>query len=190
MSRPFRTDFFYPYRPLGKEQNMSVDVSTYCGPYVECKVQKLRLTYEERQCPNAACTRYKQENRVNKLCPECGTAIQAVTLEVEVHAVDPWELEEEFESRLFQPFGEYESNLSDQGLHIWLGGRSSDDDGPSVGSFALFEYEESLTEVRPADIQAELKRFQTDYRDELKLLRERYGASKVKVKWGVLHTIT
>lgn len=160
---------------------------TLCGPYVECRVEKTSTTFQRRTCPNTCCEQHLNERfgRCDKFCPTCGSAIVEISVEQEVDAVDPWELEEDLDLAMAQPFGDHAEKLSEQGLHIWVGGIAKDcaNDEFYAGDD---EDEESLREVRPADIESDLKEFSRRYRKELKRLRAAYGDGKVTVKWGII----
>ena len=165
---------------------MGVTRLTYCGPYVECKVQKTKASYPSRVCPNTACELHTVEPQANdKFCRACGSTIAEVTEEVEEDAVDSWELEEDFDGAMYQPFGGFMSKLSDQGIHIWVGNKDE-----TARPLAFYGGEESLTELQPKDVEAELKSFSRSYAKELSQLRAAYGSTNVAVKWGIIHSVT
>src|ERR1700734_227587 len=107
---------------------MGVDYFTHCGTYVECKVKKTTGAVEKQRCSNTSCDRHKVKYWPDryKFCTECGQAIETVNVTVEVDAVDSWELQEDLDGDLWQPFGDYEEKLREQGLHIWIGGKTPD----------------------------------------------------------------
>ena len=162
---------------------------TFCGPYVECRVQKTSTTFQVKTCPNTSCEQHLNEmfGRCDKFCPTCGSAIGEVTVEQEVDAVNSWELEEKLGCAMIQPFGDHAETLSEQGLHIWIGcgmaKGAADEDPDSVDDD---DDEESLREVRPDDLASELEKFSSSYKGELDQLRAAYGCDKVTVKWGVI----
>ena len=183
---------------------MGISRFTLYGPYVECKVQKTTETFHERVCPNVSNKLHPAANlgEDGKFCSECGNAIVEISVEEEVDAVNAWELQEDFDGAMWQPFGDYAEKLGEQGLHIWVGGkRGEDGDDEDTEAFAdadeeqdteAFvgpEDEEFVTEVCPADIETELKEFSQDYVEELDRLRAAYGVGNVTIKWGIIQAI-
>src|SRR5262245_58977822 len=104
---------------------MGLTIDTYCCPYVECKVQKTKGIRQERRCPHTSCKMHMaiSWSEMDKFCNHCGSAIVTVNVECEKDVVDTWELEEDLCGALWQPFGDYTTKLSDQGIHIWVGGK-------------------------------------------------------------------
>jgi hypothetical protein len=172
---------------------MGVTRTTYCGPYVECKVSKTTPTFEKWRCSNPACEQHTIDSHHYevKFCSKCGSAFKIVEVAEEVDAVNRWELEEEIEAALGQPFGAFEFELKAQGRHIWVGNKDPEDigDKPIRSSFVCNE-EESLTELQAADIDSQLKQFHRIYDEELKRLRSAYGPANVQVKWGIVRSVS
>jgi hypothetical protein len=161
---------------------MSVKYITYCGPYVECKVQKTRKTFSALICSNSTCKHHTVNPYASpgKFCKDCGSPIQEIDVEEEVDAVDWIDLQEDLGS-LSQAFGSFERELSDQGLHIWIGHVG----GRNHGKVSR-NGDESLTELHPSDIEAELTRFSQIHAKELDQLRAAYDSTNVTVKWGIV----
>jgi hypothetical protein len=171
---------------------MGVTRITYCGPYVECKVGKTTSTFAKSRCSNPACKQHTRESegQRDKFCGQCGSAFETIAVEREVEAVDPYELQEKFGGVLWQPFGFFASELSEQGLHIWVGTKEDENkDDQDNRSLVSDNEEESLREIQVADIGSELKQFHRTYAEELNRLRTVYGRANVKVKWGLVQAI-
>jgi hypothetical protein len=164
---------------------MSIERLTYCGPYIECKVETIPSTYPVDRCSNAACTRHTIDSHAQgKFCHECGSAIAPMDIAYTEDAVDACELAEELADKLWRPFCN-EEEVSDKNIHVWVGCESDD-----ALALIVDNDEESLTELRQADIESQLNRFRRSYKKELALFRARYGAESVTVKWGILHTVS
>jgi len=153
-------------------------------------MSKTTSTYSERRCGNAECSERLRDIRHEdaSFCKVCGSAIADIEVEVEVDEVEQWELEEELDGRLWRPFGDFAETLSAQGVHIWVVTAGLEEDKAGRHLFVDDE-NESLTEVRPADIESELKALSRTWKKELNLLRARYGPSNVSMKWGIIQSI-
>jgi hypothetical protein len=97
--------------------------------------------------------------------------------------------EEELAGKMSQFFFEYPPELKNQGVHIWIGDKENEGDEQTARAVWLYQDDQSIAEVGPTDIEAELTQFSANYRDELEQLHDAYGTGKVAVKWGILHAV-
>ncbi|OAI40497.1 hypothetical protein AYO40_00765 [Planctomycetaceae bacterium SCGC AG-212-D15] len=137
-------------------------------------------------CRNAECSRQNVEVHQTsvRFCEECGHAIEDVEVEVEVDAVEPWELEEELGGKVWSFFFNPPDELEEKGVHIWIR-----DEKKPRRDYCIDDDENGITELSPSDIVLELQEFSRKAAKELKALGAHYGADNVKVKWGVLHSV-
>ena len=169
---------------------MSVTRLTYCGPYIECKVKKTMSTFSKRTCPKAECGQHGANmwHDTERFCKECGTAIAEVSEEVEGDAVDFFDVMDEPGVDLESFYFGNEDRLSQKGIHVWIVSRISRLGKKPQRDLYVYDDDNSLDSITPQTIPSELEEFSRKARKELAWLRERYGADRVEVKWGILHT--
>lgn len=159
---------------------MSIDYSTYVGPYVRCEVGAKESTQERQSCTNIACSNsglYMTES----YCPQCGTQIGPITVRYMSDAVDAWDIVEAIHERLTTAHGDaYVDWSRANSTHLWK---------PNVGDIG--RHLEGKEDYYLADITAERLAeeriaFEEYFAPELAQLRAAYGEAAVSVRWGVI----
>lgn len=159
---------------------MSIDYSTYVGPYVACLVQRVTTTEARRTCPNPGCANYTTYMQPG-FCSHCGSPVADVGLPVIGHAVDDDDLREAIDERLVTPSGDAYTEWSrNNDIHLWL--PNVGDIGRHLDSREAF----ALHRILPNDIYHETHAFEGYFAAELARLRSAYGAAAVSVRWGVV----
>lgn len=159
---------------------MSLDYSTYLGPYFECKVGKRKNTLQFKSCPNSQCEKQnKAVSDVVHFCPSCGTRIApAQGPEIEIEEVNTWEVSDALRQGLWC-CGRKEQ------MHLWRSNRSDRKVGisfdPTEDSFI-----EAIDPDRRSD---ELRKFVSLFSEEHKILCQFYGEENVAVRWGLINYI-
>jgi hypothetical protein len=103
-------------------------------------------------------------------------------------AVDPDEVLELLDEALFPPLGDsFRFWMQDHNTHLWL---SNLDIPGQKRDFSFYpDADIQLMPITPQLIDEEIARFTKRYKKELSVLREKYGAKNVEVKWGLIHEI-
>lgn len=161
---------------------MSIDYSTYVGPYVRCAVGTKKERASRQTCPNVACP--NMGAHLKGFCPLCGSAIAEVPYTYLVSAVDTYDLQEAIHERLTDANGDaYHEWVRENAAHLWK---------PNVAWASLRDpHLDSRTDFNLQDItadlvRAELAQFEVFFADDLATFRTAYGEASVTVRWGVI----
>lgn len=156
---------------------MSVDYTSYVGPYIQVHNPKKPSTEEFHTCPNKKC-RNHGVSIGNKFCEICGTEIKLVAFPCE-KPVD-FDIYQEFDDRVCHAFSEWKPKEYQDYLFV-IGNRK----GSPGRSFDPIQdsYIEDLTKLNTAE---ELLAFMKMFSKEITRLKEVFGNDAVQVKWGVL----
>lgn len=166
---------------------MSIDYTTYVGPYAACRTHKIDTTRTVRSCANAACKKYRQEvwDKGVNFCQSCGGKIDNVEIPETRPAADRWAISGLVNERLHPPMGDSWSRRMDNTcVDFWL---------PNVKIPDInrddFEPRREIIDLafEPQEITNEKLAFQQFFRDELAVLQRHY--ENVEVRWGVVHQI-
>lgn len=159
---------------------MSIDYSTYVGPYARCAAAQEPKTQLRIACLNPQCASHAQGQRT-KFCSLCGSPVGTVPHTVLDDAVSEWDVRESIDERLCTPGGDayYEWKRTEH-AHLWK---------PNIGKIGrrldgreAFNLDEIATE-QPA---REIAQFQEFFAADLETLRAAYGAGAVTLHWGVI----
>ena len=101
---------------------MGVDTSTYLGPYVICKTEKVETVTKRRVCVNRACREaaHRMEKRT-QYCSECGQAIGEIDIPQTVPKVNTFSLRMKMKETLttINPNGRFYYE-EDNNVNIWI----------------------------------------------------------------------
>lgn len=164
------------------ENTVSIDYSTYVGPYVVCAVNLWGVSRSRRSCPNPTCKNHGAYMPAG-FCPTCGTAVSDVRFSEQEFAVDDDDLREQIDERLVTAHGgAYAEWTHTNSAHLWK---------PNVAWASLRDPHLDRTDFNLQDItadlvQAELAQFESFFAPELAQLRTAYGEAAVSVRWGVI----
>ena len=159
---------------------MSIDYSTYVGPYVRCAVERVPVTRMQITCPTKTCDNHGKSMR-QPFCSLCGVKVASLPHTEEDFAIDHWDISEEINEALHTPSGdEYYRWSIANATHLWLPNLPMPGRSPYLDSradFALFDIAESQR-------NAEILQFQITFGDAIAHLKKRYGA--ISFHWGVV----
>lgn len=169
---------------------MSIDYSTYIGPYVECRFENKETTEKRRCCPTKSCKRFGKEvyEKATKFCDQCGAQIEVVEFPKIVEAVDDYELRMSMDEALHTPMGdELHFWQKENNIHIWMPNRYLKcEDYPRIE----VEHRESSIQEIPVELPAaQIAAFKSQFEKELAMLAKEYGDDKMTYKWGVIHQV-
>jgi hypothetical protein len=158
---------------------MGISYKTYVGPYVHCAAQVIDVTVVRRGCTNAACV---GAYGGGPFCSRCGSPIGDRPIATRAHAVDAWEVSNTLNERLSTPGGDaYVEWAELNESHLWL------PNVPYGRNGHLEEYADfALVPLTAGAIALDLTTFASAFADDLRTLREIYGADAVNVYWGVV----
>lgn len=172
---------------------MSIDYSTYLGPYAACKTHKVDETKKKRTCSNTACEQYEREvwDKKTQFCSTCGAAINDREYVVPVDNVNASDIRESLlREVLVTPSGDSMWKwMRDNNLHIWISNLSKIPGQDRKFSFDPRHEEQYIPSITPEMIAAELERFNDRFEKEIQLLRQEYGEENVTILWGLVHYI-
>lgn len=151
--------------------------SYYLGPFARCPHEYMAYHTQETACTNRQCSRFG-DYLGNKLeacfCFLCGTKFGTVQVEKRKLSVNPWAMTQD-EQLCFE-------SSRDGNIYYYpnvdRGGRG---DKWFSGTILPRTYE-------PDIVQNELEWFVATFESELDVLRNAYGADKIKIAWGLLST--
>jgi hypothetical protein len=158
---------------------MSVDYTTYVGPYLECKVETAQKPHKISSCTNEKCKEYERElwNR-KKFCDNCGTQIGEITIMRTESKVSQMEVQEEIEEDLYCV-----NRLAEE--DIWMANKGRQD--KNARRFHL-DHTEGAEEITHDMMVAETAEFIDQYRHALSVVRKRYNPENVYIKWGIVNS--
>jgi len=165
---------------------MSLDYTTYLGPYLQCKVSKTDSMTTRRTCTNSACP--NQNGHMNsKFCYECGSPIGDVGFIVKANKVDSGDIREAIHNDMCPPGGEYFYKLSrDQGIDIWIGNLYRT---KNSRPFSFDREESQLIPIGAGVMKGEIDEFVAQYAKQIEVIEKAYGKDNVELKWGLIHYI-
>jgi hypothetical protein len=156
---------------------MSVDYTTYVGPYIQVHNPKRATTEEYHTCSNKSCRNHKAK-MCEKFCAECGSAIKLVSFPCEA-SLD-FDVYNEFEDKLAEALTEYKpKDLED--FHFFIGNKKG---SPGISFDPKTDC--YVRELPQLNIEKETGVFSTMFKKEIARLKEFFGADAVQIKWGVL----
>lgn len=169
---------------------MSIDLTTYLGPYVLCKTHKVEQVRKKRTCSSLSCSKHESEvwDKNTQYCPACGTAILEREYTVQVPNVDRHEVQcGLLQESLVVPAGdEMWQMMKDQNFHIWI----SNIENVAPRQFGNNPREGShFSPIIPEIIATESELFYDRFEKEIQILRQEYGEENVSFGWGMVHYI-
>lgn len=160
---------------------MSIDYSTYVGPYVRCAVERVPVKNLKIACLNVACKNHERYHNGHTFCPVCGSKIGTVEHTEIEDAIDQWDVREEIDEALCNPGGdEYLRWIEANSAHLWMPNQAMPGRDPRLESREPF----SLAEITAKQLDTEITQFQITFEDALRELKERYG--NLTLHWGVI----
>lgn len=161
---------------------MSISYQTYIGPYVRCAVGVEESVEQIRACTNPACPDHKHHVS-SAFCHLCGSPVGDVPYRTVKDAVDDWAVREEISDRLATASGDgYSKWGRENHAHIWLPNVTVPWRDCHLEERADFV----LVEILPGQREDELAQFRSWFANELKVLRQHYGATHVLIHWGIV----
>lgn len=97
---------------------MGIDITTYLGPYLECKSSRMKVHEKYRACDNEKCSHYHKEvgnYRPQRFCPDCGSKIE----EIEKDSINTDEVAQKLKEVLYHAH-RLEEFLKGGPFYIWL----------------------------------------------------------------------
>lgn len=159
---------------------MSIDYSTYVGPYVRCAVGTKESAEERQSCTNIACSN-SGLHMTESYCPQCGIQIGPITVRRMSDAVDDGDIRDAIDERLVTASGDaYMDWAKANSSHLWK---------PNVGDIGRhLEGKEDfyLADITAERVENERVGFEEYFAPELAKLRSAYGEAAVSVRWGVI----
>lgn len=169
---------------------MSIDLTTYLGPYVLCKTHKVEEVRKKRACSNTACSKYESEvwDKSTQFCPSCGSGILEREYTVTVANVNRNEVQcDLLREALVVPAGdEMWQMMKDQDFHIWIS---------NYGNIAPRRFSNNPREgshfspITPEIMVSESDAFYARFEKEIQILRQEYGEENVSLGWGMVHYV-
>lgn len=165
-----------------------IDYTTYLGPYVLCKTEKVLSTKEISTCSNTSCQQHEQEVYSRNFCDRCGHEIKKRQVPIEVDNVDEEDVRLNLlDEALCTAMGdEFYLWMEEHNTHIWLSNRKI----PDVRDLTFDTEEIQFVPIDAKLIAEEVQKFSDFYEKELVILREEYGEENVEVQWGLVHFIS
>ena len=171
---------------------MGLSYSTHLGPYVECVTFKVDAERKLNSCPNKDCIEYQEEvyGSEKRFCSSCGHKIDIIILPIKKTNASIADILQEMNEALFPPLGDDLCDWSAREyIDLWLPNRRRPN--PESRKFSFNSHETIRVEVmNEKTIWNELSEFQCQYQKELNILRKHYGLENVKVRWGLIHSIS
>lgn len=167
---------------------MGIDVTTYLGPYFECKVERTTRVSSYRGCPTPGCRLCAKEVGESTIyCSRCGSGIVTLSKSACVDAIDWDEVREALHDSFYLAMGDDLGRwMRDEGVHIWIENR----DIRESGGKSFDPCSHSIWYVVDAEtLTRETIRLHEKCKIELEILRKFYGEDNVKIKWGLLSMI-
>jgi len=169
---------------------MSIDYSTYIGPYVECRFENKNDIEKRRCCPNKDCKEYSKKTYDNKhkFCDQCGTKITIIEFPIIVEAVNDYDLRMEMDEALHTPMGDsLHFWQKENNIHVWMPNQFLEcDEFPRV---KIDHHESSIQEIPLGMPLGQIETFKRQFEKELALLAQKYGEANMTYKWGVIHQV-
>lgn len=163
---------------------MGISYTTHLGPYVECRVHKIKISESSRVCMSKTCQqhdpKYWQRDDV-KYCKVCGMVVGNVEFPTEVDNVNEDDVTEELHEKF--------SCCVIDGTHFWVSNMVSFPRLHNVGgtTFDPHEHDELLVRVTPELIETEISDFHRHFAEEISIICKNYDGENVEVKWGLIH---
>lgn len=155
--------------------------SIYIGPYVRCTVDRVTEWKTIRSCSSDICDLVRSRRPFKpdeNFCSRCGSpAAETSVVDSERDAIDPFHVMEAMDERLTT------ANSPENGVQLFI---------PNYGSprEMIVRAPDSelgeLLEVSPSLISQELAWIKICYAKDLAIVRETYGADRVRIMWGLL----
>ena len=152
----------------------------YIGLYVHCKIADATIVREVATCSLPKCSHYEDESKCN-FCNYCGSKILKRNRQEVVKYVDTNTVQSELYRSNPKVCLQYSNVLNSNKEHIWIiCGEDALKRDIHFGNFnRLLEIEANKISVGIAD-------FSLKYRDQIEILKSKYGAECVNVHWGLL----
>jgi hypothetical protein len=168
---------------------MGIDYTVHVGPYVECQTGTIDVKKNRRSCTNPKCKDHQRENYdlEAKFCAKCSSPIGDVEYSAKGDRIDLWQVIEEIDEALMPPHGSKQWS-DDVDLYVPNLGRPNRESRkyrfyPKESGFILYDIDHQL-------ILDEMGEFCVQYREAIETIRKHYGDNNVKIKWGVIHTVS
>lgn len=159
---------------------MSIDYSTYVGPYVRCEVGVKKVAGSFPGCPTPDCREFQKERHA-AFCSACGAPIIPLPYETEVDAVDAWDITEAIQERLTTAHGDAYMDWSQVNMaHLWMPNTGG------IGRHLEGKEDFSFDDITAEIVAVEIAAFTTFFATELSALIAAYGDGRVVVRWGVI----
>lgn len=168
---------------------MSIDYSTYIGPYVECNYHLIPSVKKYKSCPTKNCKVYGTQIYSDKsFCDQCGSKIDLVEFSIEKPSVDADEFRMLIDEKLYNCIGDdlhfWQKNNK---KHIWLPNRAL-----NCPEFPLYKIEHEDSSIQELSIDAPIKQleaFKVQFKNEIEIMESLYGKENVAFKWGFIHQV-
>lgn len=162
-----------------------MEINTYIGPYVKCKIPVIKRKTTKRICPNTNCSNNNEFNLNDfyTYCFKCGTKIEKIDKDIEIKE-NP-SLSDTYYLYYLEPTSNYYSD----NYHYYIMRNGKEIIGVKNISKAIYpdndcgmqDTEES--ELNNINSEQELSNFIKEIEEDIKILSKLY-LGKIECKWG------
>lgn len=164
---------------------MGVDRKTYIGAYFEAETHIVQSAEKFSTCSNKSCQSHKSETHT-KFCGQCGAEVKPRNRPKNSPAISHWEVSERLKEAIFcvSCWG-VPDNVDGKVIHRYISNRQGVNAGFDIDS----DSEPQAIEINRDKRDEQMAALENSHRADAALLRELYGADKVKTKWGILYMV-
>jgi len=161
---------------------MSIDVSTYVGPFAVNQVKEIESKRKLKTCPQESCSQHDM-HMGTAFCHVCGTKVVEIEIPVTTF-IAAHEVQEKIKDALTEPMGDW---FRDWRLHnkkqIWIANRKLNVPRETYS----VRYETGVFPFEPKLMYDEVKVFKEQFANELKIIEEIYG--NISFEWGMIKMV-
>jgi hypothetical protein len=164
---------------------MSIDYRCYIGPYFECETKAVaKKETVSNVCVNKGCGLYNKIQKNANFCRLCGSKLGDMEVEFFEQEVDQNSLIDAFNGTLHPALGDdWHFKLKEKNLHWYFCNKKNS---------CHYWYDSKSSEqyeITPEIIEDSTNQFLEICENEYKILQEKYGQDKVRVRWGVVNFV-
>lgn len=159
---------------------MSVDSSTYIGPFILVDdSQTIPTIVKNRACENINCKNHKIKQETHVLfCNACGSKLETIESSIESHI--NFDVYEESKSQLTETFTEYKPDR--YRTHRFF--------IPNINGYGTYfdsGRDNYAIEINETELVYGYNAFLRDYEKDIERINLVFGKDRVMVKWGILN---
>lgn len=165
---------------------MGVDRKTYVGAYFEAETFIVESAEKFSTCSSKTCDAYKNETHT-KFCGQCGSEVKARNRPKNSPAVSHWDVSDRTKEAIFcvSCWGVPDKGKDGKVIHRYISNRNNVKAGCDIESDSA----PCAIEINRDKRDEQMAALEDAHRADAALLRELYGADKVKTKWGILYMV-